>query len=74
MDLNEWVMSCDNPTHAKYEADRLWQQGLRSGDRTIIILQYGYSEHDADILCSLLANFEAVATVRANYYNPEIGF
>lgn len=70
MDLHKWLMSCDNPTRAKYEADLLWEQGIRSGDRTIITLQYGYSEHDADILCSILARWEA----STKDYNPEIGF
>ena len=71
---NEWVTSCDNPTHAKYIADGLWKQGLRAGDRTIIILQYGFSEHDADILCAVLARMEEVANHNLQNYNPEIGF
>lgn len=70
MDVNKWVMSCDNPTRAKYEADKLWRQGIRSGDHTIIQLQYGYSEHDTDILCGILERWER----RAKYFNPNLGF
>lgn len=74
MNPNEWVMSMDNPTRAKYEADRLWKQGLRAGDKTIIMLQYGYDEHDTNILCNVLAEKEQIANHRLDEYNPEIGF
>lgn len=70
MDLYEWVMSIDNPTRAKYVAHRLWKQGVRSSDRTIIVLCYGHTEHEADILCEILKCFEN----RAKDYNPDIGF
>lgn len=70
MDLTEWVMSLDNPTRARYAADRLWKQGIRSGDKEIIMLCYGFTEHDADILCKRLASMEA----QTKDYNPEIGF
>lgn len=74
MTPNEWVMSCDNPTRARYVADSLWKQGIRSGDRTIITQMYGYSEHDTDILCAVLADMERIAEVNMKNYNPELGF
>ena len=74
MTPNEWVMSLDNPTRAKYDADRLWRQGLRASDRTIIQLQYGYDDHDTDILCQVLAERERVADNILETYNPELGF
>lgn len=74
MDVNKWVMSCDNPTRAKYEADKLWKQGIRSGDRTIIQLQYGYNDKDTEIICAQLAEWESAANHRLKYYNPELGF
>ena len=70
MNPNDWVMSLDNPTRARYVAARLWKQGLRSCDRTIIELQYGYTEHETDIICKRLAGMEA----QTKDYNPEIGF
>jgi hypothetical protein len=74
MTANEWVNSLDNPTRARYAAARLWQQGLRAGDRTIIQLHYGYNDHDADILCSRLAKLESIANNRLKDFNPDIGF
>ena len=70
MNPYEWAMSLDNPTRAAYVADSLWKQGIRSGDRTIIMLVYGHTEHETDIICRVLAGKEA----RAKDYNPEIGF
>ena len=72
--MSEWLNSMDNPTRAQYAAESLWKQGLRAGDRTIIILQYGYTEHEADILCEILAERERVANKWLDEYNPEIGF
>ena len=72
--MSEWVNSLDNPTRARYAAENLWKQGLRAGDRTIIILQYGYTEYEADILCEILAERERVANKWLAEYNPEIGF
>lgn len=74
MDLHEWVNSLDNPTRAKYDAVKLWEQGIRSGDRTIITLMYGYNDHEADILCSRLARMEEIANNRLKDYNPDLGF
>lgn len=74
MSANDWVMSLDNPTRAKYAADHLWKQGLRAEHKTIIMLQYGYDEHDADILCSVLAERAQIADYRLEKYNPELGF
>ena len=71
---NDWVNSLDNPTRAKYEAHILWQQGLRSSDRTILNLQYGYNDHECDILCAILENAERVADHNLKEFNPEIGF
>ena len=70
MDLTEWVNSMDNPTRARYRAHSLWKQGIRSGDREVIILCFGHTEHEADILCERLKHLEA----RAKDYNPELGF
>ena len=58
----------------RYPADSLWQQGIRSCDRTVIMLMYGYSGYDADILCEILAERERVADYYLNYYNPDLGF
>lgn len=74
MDPNEWVTSLDNPTRARYVAHSLWTQGIRSSDRVIIHLQYGYTDHETDILCSVLAEMERVAQARLKDYNPDIGF
>lgn len=74
MSANDWVMSLNNLSRVKYVVDRLWKQGIRSEDRTIIMLQYGYDEYDADILCSALAEREQIANYRLKEYNPEIGF
>lgn len=74
MTLSEWVNSLDNPTRARYTAARLWQQGLRSGDRVVIQLNYGYDDHDADILCARLADLEQIANTRLKDFNPDIGF
>ena len=73
-ELNAWVMSVDNPTRARYEAHSLFQQGIRCTDRTIIQLQYGYNDHEADILCSILDEMEKVANRNLADYNPDIGF
>ena len=72
--LYAWQMSCDNPTRARYNALSLWKQGLRASDRDAIILCYGYSEHDADILCEILQRMENGANVYLQDYNPDIGF
>ena len=74
MTMTEWVNSMDNPTNARYAADRLWKQGLRASDRTILELMYGYTGHDLDVLCAVLDDMEQVADARLKYYNPEIGF
>ena len=73
-ELNDWVMSMDNPTRARYTAYSLFHQGIRSSDRTIIQLQYGYNDHDADILCAVLANMEQIANYNLEHYNPDLGF
>lgn len=70
MNPNKWVMSMDNPTRARHTAYRLWDEGIRSSDREIIILCYGYTENEADTLIKWLKVLEA----RAENYNPEIGF
>lgn len=70
MNLTEWVNSLENPTRVKYDADRLRQQGIRSGDREVIILCYGYTEREADLLCARLKVLEA----QRKDYNPDIGF
>lgn len=74
MTANDWVMSLDNPTRARYEADKLWNQGLRATDREILQLQYGYDDHDADILCAVLAERERAADAQLKTYNPDLGF
>lgn len=66
--------TCYEWNRLRYDADRLWKQGIRSGDRTIIELQYGYSEHDAAILCEQLASRERVANHWLETYNPDLGF
>lgn len=58
----------------RYDAVNLWKQGLRSGDHTIILLQYGYSERDTEILCLILKALEESADAEIRQYNPEIGF
>ena len=73
-ELNQWVMSMDNPTRARYTALSLFQQGIRATDRTIIQLQYGYNDHDADILCSVLDEMEKIADHNLANYNPDLGF
>ena len=73
-ELNGWAMSMDNPTRARYTANSLFLQGIRSSDRTIIQLQYGYNDHDADILCTVLANMEQIADYNLEHYNPDLGF
>jgi len=70
----DWVTSLDNPTRAKYAAHRLWKQGIRSLDRTVITLVYGYNEHETDILCSVLDELERIANARLDDYNPDLGF
>ena len=70
MNPNDWVMSLDNPTRAKYEAHKLWKQGLRSGDRIAIQAVYGYTDHEMDCLCYWLDAFYA----KVKDFNPEIGF
>lgn len=74
MDPNKWVMSCENPTYVKYRADMLRKRGIRSRDRDVIMNTYGYSEHDADILCAALARMQEIAEREAKEYNPELGF
>jgi len=74
MDLTEWVNSLDNPTRAKYVAHSLWQQGLRSGDRTILELQYGFNPHEVEIISARLAELESIADARLKDYNPDLGF
>jgi len=74
MKPNEWVISLDNPTRARYTAARIWQQGLRAGDRTIIQLHYGYDDHDTDIICARLAELEQIANNRLKDFNPDLGF
>lgn len=74
MDANEWVISLDNPTRARYTAARLWQQGLRSGDRTIIQLHHGFNDHEMDIICARLAELERIANNRLNDFNPDLHF
>lgn len=74
MNPNEWVMSMDNPTRARYAAECLWKQGIRASDRTAIILCYGYNEHEADILCKILADRERIAEAWKETYNPDLGF
>lgn len=74
MELVEWVNSLENPTRARYAAARLWQQGLRAGDKDIIMLCHGYTEHEAEILSLRLAELEAIAEHRLADYNPDIGF
>lgn len=71
----------NNPRYSAYEwnrllydAHRLWQQGIRSGDSTIIHLQYGYDDHDTAILCAQLAELAVKANYELAHYNPEIGF
>ena len=66
--------TCYEWNRLRYDADRLWKQGIRSGDRTIIELMYGYSEHDATILCDQLAERERITDHYLEDYNPEIGF
>lgn len=58
----------------RYPALSLWKQGIRSGDRTIIQLQYGYSDHETDILCLILASMEETANAYLKDYNPDLGF
>jgi len=73
MSANDWVMSLDNPTRAAYAAHSLWKQGIRSADRVIINLQYGYNDHETDILCAKLEEMERVANHRLEEFNPDIG-
>lgn len=42
-------------TDTKQAARELWQQGIRSGDATIISLCYGYSEAETAAICDHLA-------------------
>ena len=58
----------------RYDAHRLWKEGLRAGDATIIELMYGYSPRDTEILCMILAEVEQVADARLANYNVDIGF
>ena len=74
MSITDWVNSLDNPTNARYTAHRLWKQGLRASDRTILELQYGYTGHDLDVLCSVLAEMEQTANNKLKDYNPDLGF
>ena len=46
---NEWVMSLDNPTRAKYEVHKLWKQGVRHG-QTDKLISLGYNKHEIEIL------------------------
>lgn len=71
---NEWAMSLDNPTRAKYTALGLWYEGIRASDRTVIELCYGFSERDTDILCEVLQRMEDVANNILKDYNPDLGF
>lgn len=66
--------SCYEWNRMRYDSHRLWKQGIRSGDRTIIQLQYGYDDHDTEIICAQLAEWESAANHRLKEYNPEIGF
>ena len=67
-----WSLS--DPQCLRYTAHRLWKQGLRSGDAAIIHLCYGYSDDDTSLICSRLAQMEAIAEARLNDYNPDLGF
>lgn len=42
----------------KAAAESLWNQGLRASDRTIIELQYGYTEPELTAICDLLGERE----------------
>ena len=54
MALSEMKDVLASPENARYEAEQLWKQGLRSGDRVAIMLSYGFNDQEADVLCSLL--------------------
>lgn len=71
---NEWVMSLDNPTRAKYEAYRLWNEGIRAKDQVLLPLCYGYSDYETDILCDVLQEMEDLADHELLMFNPELGF
>ena len=58
----------------RYDTDRLWKQGIRSMDSTIIHLQYGYDDHDTAIICAQLAERANKANYELAHYNPDIGF
>ena len=59
MNSNESILN--NPALAESAADSLWSQGIRSGDRTIIELQYAYSVPETDVICAILAERERKA-------------
>lgn len=65
---------CYEVNRMRYDSHRLWKQGIRSGDKTIIQLQYGYDDKDTEIICAQLAEWESAANHRLKYYNPELGF
>ena len=74
MTANEWVMSLDNPTRARYVAHGLWKQGLRASDRDVIQLCHGYTDHEMDVRCSMLQRMEETADNYLRNYNPDLGF
>ena len=47
-----------DPARAAHDAGLLFSQGLRSTDRTILRLQYGYTDAETDALCACLAHLE----------------
>lgn len=66
----EYLMSVFNPTHAKYTADRLWNEGIRSTDTVLMSSCYGYTPDEIDCLRPWFERWET----QANEYNPDLGF
>lgn len=53
------------------EALRLWEQGIRSGDSTIITLMYGYNEQETITICAILRRLEDIAREKLDHAEPK---
>lgn len=58
MSGKDLVHSFEGTTTPENAARILWEQGICSWNRTIINLQYGYNDHDTDLICACLSEME----------------
>ena len=72
--MKKFDYSCYEWNRLRYRALSLFEQGIRSGDETVIQLCYGYGDKDTYILCQILARCEQIANSELKDYNPELGF